>query len=272
MPNELSSICAVVIAFSACSFAQLELPLPKVELKQDTRTAFESCLTEMEASITKKRSSIQTFVRNYDRTQADDQGVVINEAVPCSKPVPHGLVHHWIADTLISGATVQDVLKELKDVENFPIVYSPRVVNTEPVSQSGDTRRVKIRFTSTVLLDTVVLDVVFDIQGGQLDESHIYNTSRSVHVQQIKNAGKPSEKPLPEGKDEGTLWRQNTYWRLEQGANGVVAECETISLSTDLNILEKPTIGPLLKTLPKESLKFTLTQTRNAVLSLPKTQ
>ena len=251
----------VVVVLSACVFAQL----PKTELKPETTAAFESCLTEMEASILQKRSSIQTFVRNYDPALANDHGVVINEGSPCSKPVPHGLVHHWIADAFIPGVTVQDVFRVLKDVGKFPTVYSPQVVSAYLISDGGTTRQVKVRFTSTHVLITVVLDVVFEVHDGQLDESHIYSTSRSVRLQQIKNAGERSEHALKEGNDEGTLWRQNTYWQLEQRPNGVVAECETISLTRDVPALASAIVSPFVTAIPKESLDFTLTKTKNAV-------
>jgi len=38
------------------------------------------------------------------------------------------------------------------------------------------------------------------------------------------------------GDDRGFLWRLNAYWRYEQVAGGVIAECESITLSRDYRL------------------------------------
>ncbi len=67
------------------------------------------------------------------------------------------------------------------------------------------------------------------------------------------------------GEDHGFLWALNTYWRFEAQDNGVVVECEAVSLSRGIPALLGPMIKPIVKGLPEESLSHTLDLTRRAL-------
>jgi hypothetical protein len=62
------------------------------------------------------------------------------------------------------------------------------------------------------------------------------------------------------------MWRLNTYWRFVQQPDGVLVECEAISLTRDVPTGLGWLIGPFIQNIPQESLQFTLSATRNAVL------
>ncbi|MGA7463145.1 MAG: hypothetical protein WBW69_23115 [Candidatus Korobacteraceae bacterium] len=261
-----AGILVVVVALAGCSFAAIG----DTKLTQDTINDFNTCLTEMRAGITQKQSSTQDFVRAIDPARLNSGKTVIGPGADCSKQVQHGRVTHWIGDVFIPGANVQDALKVLKDVARYPIVYGPEVVTCPAprvLSENEETRRVSLRLEDKVgpfhKID-VVLDGVYEVENGQLDASHIYYTSRSVSIQEVRGS-----QDLPEGEGRGYLWRQNTYWRLEQRTNpaGVLAECEIISLSSDPNDLPWPISSAAdhySKDLPQTKLEFTLTNTAKA--------
>jgi hypothetical protein len=254
--TQLAGILVAVAAFSSCSSAQ-----PAPGLKPETTKAFDKCLAEMETSILQKQSSTQHFVLVDNQTQQDYKklvsrgGVVIREAEHCT--VPDGLVHHWIAEAFMAGATNQDVLKVLKDVDDFPRIYSPRAVPpAKTISSSGDTRQIELTLKDTEYSITVAFDGTYDVHDGELDTLHAYSISRSLHMEIVE----------PKGKDYGIPWRLNTYWRLEQTPTGVFAECETISLTRDAPKGLGWLIHPFTTSIPKTSLQFTLTKTKNEVL------
>jgi len=48
----------------------------------------------------------------------------------------------------------------------------------------------------------------------------------ATKIAEVSDANTPQERELPVGDDRGFLWRLNAYWRYEQVAGGVIAECE----------------------------------------------
>ncbi|MGA7223803.1 MAG: hypothetical protein WBX16_13150, partial [Candidatus Acidiferrales bacterium] len=70
----------------------------------------------------------------------------------------------------------------------------------------------------------------------------------------------------PEGHDRGFLWRMNTYWRFEEKDGGTYIECQAISLTRDIPTGLGWMVGPFVTSVPKESLNFTLSTVRAALL------
>ena len=69
---------------------------------------------------------------------------------------------------------------------------------------------------------------------------------------------------MTEGDDDGFLWRLNTYWSFLEVPGGLLIECEAISLTRDVPAGLGWLVAPVIQDMPRESLKFTLTATRNA--------
>ena len=63
---------------------------------------------------------------------------------------------------------------------------------------------------------------------------------------------------LPAGDDRGFLWRLNAYWRYEQAANGVIAECESISLSRSVPRVIRLVAAPVIQSTARESMTSAL--------------
>jgi len=73
----------------------------------------------------------------------------------------------------------------------------------------------------------------------------------------------PGERELPPGDDRGFLWRLNAYWRYEEVAGGVIAECESISLSRDVPSVLRYLVTPLVESTSRESMQRTLATLRS---------
>ncbi len=75
-------------------------------------------------------------------------------------------------------------------------------------------------------------------------------------------AGTPREREKPDGDDNGFLWRLNAYWRYEQLSDGVLIECESVSLSRSVPFLLRPLASPIVNRIARESLENTLRSLR----------
>jgi len=81
----------------------------------------------------------------------------------------------------------------------------------------------------------------------------------------VENAGKPNEAEKPVGDDDGFLWRLDSFWRFAERDGGVYLQLEAISLTRDIPAGLGWLVGPFVTSIPKESLEFTLTRTREAL-------
>jgi hypothetical protein len=70
----------------------------------------------------------------------------------------------------------------------------------------------------------------------------------------------------PLGADHGFLWRLYSYWRFYQANGGVYIQCNAISLTRDVPTGLGWLVGPYIKNIPQDSLRFTLSATRHALL------
>jgi len=167
----------------------------------------------------------------------------------------------------IPGVNVEQVVSRVKDYDHLERYYTPHVMGSRLVSQKGDEFHVFVRLREHKII-TVVLDTEYDVHYGRLDATHQYSISRSTRVSEIADPGSASEHVLTNGRDHGFMWRLNTYWAFEQEADGVVVECEAISLTRDIPSGLAWLIGPFVSGIPRESLQFTLEATRSATRHL----
>ncbi|HTS13828.1 MAG TPA: hypothetical protein VMH00_17035 [Candidatus Limnocylindrales bacterium] len=249
------------------------------ELKQETIGAFDHYVRLTEAGIDTGLASGEPFLwaerLPTDRRAAAEselrEGQAVIERIETfdrGKPMecPGGMIHHWIGTVFIPGATLGQVLALVEDYDHHQDYYRPDVMRSKIVRQSGDDFVVEMRFYKKKIITSVV-DSTHEIGYTKMDATHARSRSWTTRVQQVENAGKPDERLLPEGHDDGFLWRMNTYWRFEEKDGGTYVECQTISLTRDIPTGLGWLIGPYVTSVPKESLTFTLEMTRRAVLA-----
>ena len=81
----------------------------------------------------------------------------------------------------------------------------------------------------------------------------------ATKIAQLEDAGTEKEREKTPGKDSGYLWRWHSYWRFQETPEGVVVECETISLSRSIPWAFRWLTNLITGDLPKDYLKRTLT-------------
>ncbi|HYL77934.1 MAG TPA: hypothetical protein VEU96_27220 [Bryobacteraceae bacterium] len=173
--------------------------------------------------------------------------------------VPDGMIQDCLGIMFIPGATIAQVKAVLQDYENYKQFYKPEVTESKQLSHQGDEYDVFLRLYKKHVL-TAVLNSNYHVRYGMVDARHMYVTSHSTRIAEVKKDGE-----LPVGNDSGFLWRLNSYWRFEEADGGVYAECEAISLSRDVPFGLGWMIKGFLEKLPKESMLNTLRGTKSAV-------
>jgi hypothetical protein len=112
---------------------------------------------------------------------------------------------------------------------------------------------------------TVVMDTSYDVVFGRLDARHGYSASRSTRSAEIEGAGTAHERELRADEEHGFLWRLNSYWSYAEADGGLYMQIESVSLTRDIPRGLSWIVGPFVQSIPRESLEFTLSATRNAL-------
>jgi hypothetical protein len=184
---------------------------------------------------------------------------------PLCPAIPSGLLHDWTDIVYVPGVTLAETLAALQDYDRDADYYQPQVTASKLLSKSDNQFRVFLRLKQTHVI-TVVLDTEYEIQYTTLDNSHAASQSHSTRISEVENAGSPHERISSPGADHGFMWRLYSYWRFYQADGGVYIECHAISLTRDVPTGLRWLIGPYIQKIPQESLRFTLTATRQALL------
>jgi hypothetical protein len=255
----------------ALSLAGIPHVLASVRLTPETERAFDRYVELTEQRLQHdlnaehflwldSHAAERTRVRNGEMIilarKATDQGKEIH--------IPSGLVQDWYGAIFIPGATIAQVRAVMQDYSNYQNVYRPEVTESRLVSHQGDDHDVFLRLFKKHIL-TVVLNTAYRVHYGELDARHMYISSKSTRIAEVKDAKKSNAVEEAVGNDNGFLWRLNSYWRFEEADGGVYAECEAVSLSRDIPFGLGWMIKTFVEKFPKESMVNTLKGTKKAV-------
>jgi hypothetical protein len=175
--------------------------------------------------------------------------------------IDDGLVHHWVGVAFVQGRSVTQAVALLQDYDRHASVYAPNVDRSKTLSRDGDRFKVFLRFHMKKALTAVVdsdHEAVFTRDASDRASSRI----RSTRIQEVEDPGTPKERPKPIGKDYGFLWRLNSYWRFLERNGGVYIQCESLTLTRGIPWGFGLIIKPYVTEIPEETLRFTLTKTR----------
>lgn len=109
---------------------------------------------------------------------------------------------------------------------------------------------------------TVVYNTEHLITYRRHGPTHASSQSTATKITELAEPGTPLEHELPPGDDRGYLWRLNAYWRYEEVPGGVIAECESISLSRNIPFGFRDFVMPLVRSAARESMEKALTALR----------
>ena len=197
------------------------------------------------------------------------QQTIIRRSASCASRdcsnIPGGLIHDWTGITFVPDVTLQQTLTALQDYDRDADYYRPTVLRSKLLSREGNSFHVFLRLKETHVL-TVVLDTEYEIQYLVIDSTHAASISHSTSITEIETAGTPQEHATSPKDNHGFLWRLNSYWRFYQADGGVYIQCNAISLTRDIPTGLGWLVAPFIENVPRESLDFTLTATREGLL------
>ena len=215
---------------------------------------FESLPSDRRAKVEAQLRSGEVVV---ERLETLDHGQPI--------AVPGGLIHHWIGTVFIPGATLAQTLNFERDYEHQQEFFRPDVERSKILRHDGDDFTIELVFFKKEVITSVV-DTEHAVHYGSLDTTHAWSRSHTTRIQEVENPGDANPRLAPEGHDRGFLWRMNTYWRFEEKDGGVYVESQSISLTRAIPTGLGWLVERFVTSVPRESLTFTLAQTRRAIL------
>jgi hypothetical protein len=169
--------------------------------------------------------------------------------------VPGAMVHHWRGAVFIPGATVDGLVRRLEAGE--PGTSQPDVLEARVLERGPGTMRLFLRVKREKFV-TVVYDTEHRVTFTRHGPGRVSTSSRATRIAEIEAAGTPNERALGPGEDRGFLWRWNAYWRYEQIDGGVIAECESVSLSRSVPGVVRLLAGRIIRGTARESMEQTL--------------
>jgi hypothetical protein len=229
------------------------------ELEARTLAAYEAYRTRV----------TDAFVARLPRdwgTVTPDAGVI--EAGPGEgdgiSDLPGGLVHHWRGIGFIRGATLEEVVAHAQRYEEYPRFYES-VKAVRLLEHSGDTFRTVTRIETGAGGVHGVLDLRGYTQYTAPLPGVVVAVSSSEEIREVKYAGTPEERLLPEGDDSGFLWRAASLTRFTQLEGGVGIERETLGLSRRFPRLMGWLVEPFVRRLGRRSVEGSLREFVDAV-------
>lgn len=179
--------------------------------------------------------------------------------------VPDGQVHDWTGAMWLPGATVGATLHAIGDADRQKD-FHPEMMESRLVSRTGDTSRSHWRVRRTKVI-TVVLDMDLSSEFLHFPSGLAAVRTHATRVSEVQHPGSAEERVLAQGEGNGFMWHLDAYWTLKQEPDGVLAECRSVSLSRPIPRGLAWIIGPMVESVPRDSLLSTLRGTRLMVES-----
>jgi hypothetical protein len=173
--------------------------------------------------------------------------------------VADGMIHDWTASVLVPNATVDKAIHVFQNYPAYQTMFKPEVVESKLLAQEGTHWKTFLKLRRKKVV-TAVLNSEHEVEYRPLGDGRWAILSRSTKISEVDG-----DKELPPGQGHGYLWRLNAYWLLEPRPGGIYMECRSISLTRDLPPLIGWMVKPMVTSIPKESLHFTLEAARTAL-------
>ena len=240
-------------------------PLAALPLPPATLAGWAAYISTTERRVERELTSTGRFLAqdfasdSAAKRAALQRGAILVDRVDASgaSEVPLALVHHWRGAVLIPGARLADLLAKLQS----GVPASEDVLESRILERQADRMRVFLRVQRTKFV-TVVYNTEHTVTFRRYGPARASSTSTATKIAEVESPGTSRERELEPGDDRGFLWRWNSYWRYEEVAGGVIAECESVSLSRDVPSVFSYVAGPLIRSTARESMERTLATMR----------
>jgi hypothetical protein len=183
--------------------------------------------------------------------------------------VPNGLIHDWMGAAFFPNMTLERVIATMDQYSCYKDFFKPMVIDSKLLSRDDREINFSMRWLKKALWVTAVMEADYKANYFRRDEKSRYGFVWSTRIQDIVNYGQPSEKKLPPDTGSGFVWRLFTISRFEERDGGVYVELEAMALSRGVPACMGWLVNPVVRRLSQSSLVSSLSDTREAVRSLP---
>lgn len=238
-----------------CCVSRAEQP------SQGAEAGFDRYVRAFEARLAVQHRQEKGFIALTPHTKARLRRgeVVIENQTSANTRLPGATLYDWRGTAFAPNATAADFEHLMRDFTAYPRIYSPQVLSAKVLSQSDNHYQITMRIQQKHVI-TIVMNTIYNAEFGQLDARHGWSTSRSTRIDEIENG-----RALSPTDQHGFLWRLNTYWAFEERDGGLYMQIESISLTRSVPLGLCWVVGPLVESIPRDSLEFTLRATRDAL-------
>jgi len=248
-------------------------PVTAVTLKPQTSAAFDQYVAESERQSSRTLTDAAGFLwvdragRPNDFAPLRNGDVVIDRLetrIDARRiDVPDGLIHHWIGVVFVPGATLDEAVAMLQDYNRHEVFFAPGVAKSRLLERDGDFFRISLRLQLKRII-RIVVNSDHEARYTRPGPDRVFSRVVSTRIAEVEDPDTPDEKELPAG--EGGLWRFNTNWRFLERDGGTYVQCESLSLTRTIPLLLRPIIRPLVNSIPRDALTFTLKAARTELM------
>jgi hypothetical protein len=266
MRNRLLQVLAGLICLCTPIHAQHEL-------KNETKEAWTRYTRLTEQRIERELTNPAPFpLSDFENVKQGQLQIRQLTTTDNGKPIEikNGTIHHWRGAAFVPAMNLEALLSWVQEYDGYAERFKKEIEQSQLRSRTGDTFNIRLgltksKFTKTVHYDTEHI-VVYRLNGAGRASSR----SESTKIIQLQKYGTPDVQRLPEGNDEGFLWRLNSYWRFSEREGGVIVECESVGLSRSLgsflsflDFFSFGRIRAIAADVARESMEVTLTAVRD---------
>ena len=235
-------------------------------MKRETVDAFDRYIAGVEQQH-QLRFNTPLFIRSDRKALLNGVTVIEPAKAKGDIEVASGIIQDWTGAIFIPGVTLARTIAVVQDYARYRDIYGPEIAEAKLVSRHGNDIQVYTRIVKSKFFVSAVLDTENKSHFVPLDGARLYCRTHTTRIAEVVNPGKPNEHQLPIGKDRGLLWRMYGYWFFEERDGGVYVEYESTTLTRDVPLGMGRLLGPILHSIPAESLRSSLEKTRKAVLN-----
>jgi hypothetical protein len=258
----------VLIELTCVSFLLAPAASYATELKKQTLEAWDAYVQTANSQTRERAEGSFLWVDEVpDRLQSVRAGTVLVSPVGQHnpKPVPSGLIHHWMGAVFIPDARLTEVLSVVRDYDHYKEFYKPTVVDSKSLGTAGDCDKYSMLLVNKEAVASTAVDVQNEACYRQLDERRCYSTAYSTRVQEIRHYGRGDAQELPPDQGNGYIWRLYGLARFEERDGGVYVEAEAMALSRDIPFAFRWVVDPIVRRISKNSMLIFLNQLKEAV-------
>jgi hypothetical protein len=258
--NVIAVLTALLLAQSA----------PGASLKEETKEAWDAYMKTRMAAMQTRLTPGNCFLwldeqkERVEHVRTKGPYILpIGDHIPA--PVPSGLIHAWIGAGFVPNVTIPDILRVIRNYDNYENVYKPGVLASKLHQRDGSNDSFFLRFANKSVVAKTALDSEGEASYVQVDEHRWYAYSNTTHMREFAKFGTPEEHLLPEDEGTGLIWRLSSITRLEERAGGGYAELECYALSRDIPAMLRFFVSPSVRRVSRDSLATSLHQTKVAI-------